>query len=132
MDPAEVRRKNLLPPFTEPHQTAFGAVYDSGDYEAALDKVLAAADYAGLREEQAKRRAAGDTVAARRGRVLLRGDHRRRLGGRRPERERHGGGAPGRHRHHLDRDLPARPGPRDRRGPCWPARSWASRSTRSP
>ncbi len=62
MDPAEVRRKNLLPPFTEPHQTAFGAVYDTGDYEAALDKVLAAADYTGLREEQAKRRAAGDTV----------------------------------------------------------------------
>jgi carbon-monoxide dehydrogenase large subunit len=62
VDPAEVRRKNLLPPFTEPHETAFGAVYDSGDYEAALDKVLAVADYAGLREEQAKRRSAGDTV----------------------------------------------------------------------
>ncbi|HXP55085.1 MAG TPA: xanthine dehydrogenase family protein molybdopterin-binding subunit, partial [Streptosporangiaceae bacterium] len=62
MDPAEVRRKNLLPKFTEPHKTAFGAVYDTGDYEAALDRVLAAADYAGLREEQAKRRAAGETV----------------------------------------------------------------------
>jgi carbon-monoxide dehydrogenase large subunit len=62
MDPAEVRRKNLLPPFTEPHTTAFGAVYDTGDYEAALDKVLDAADYAGLREEQAKRRAAGGTT----------------------------------------------------------------------
>ncbi|HEY2519165.1 MAG TPA: xanthine dehydrogenase family protein molybdopterin-binding subunit, partial [Streptosporangiaceae bacterium] len=61
-DPAEVRRKNLLPPFTEPHKTAFGAVYDTGDYEAALDKVLAAADYAGLREEQANRRAAGEAV----------------------------------------------------------------------
>src|SRR6185437_7074932 len=32
VDPAEVRRKNLLPTFTEPHTTAFGAVYDSGDY----------------------------------------------------------------------------------------------------
>jgi carbon-monoxide dehydrogenase large subunit len=62
VDPVEVRRKNLLPPFNEPHETAFGAVYDSGDYEAALDKVLAAAGYAGLREEQAKRRAAGETV----------------------------------------------------------------------
>ena len=58
MDPAEVRRKNLLPPFTEPHRTAFGALYDSGDYVAALDKVLDAADYAGLRDEQAERRAA--------------------------------------------------------------------------
>ena len=46
MDPAEVRRKNLLPRFTEPHTTAFGAVYDSGDYVAALDKALAAAGYA--------------------------------------------------------------------------------------
>ena len=34
MDPAQVRRRNLLPPFTEPHQTAFGALYDSGDYVA--------------------------------------------------------------------------------------------------
>ncbi len=61
-DPAEVRAKNLLPPFTEPHTTAFGATYDTGDYAAALAKVLAAADYAGLRAEQAKRRAAGDVV----------------------------------------------------------------------
>ena len=61
-DPAEVRAKNLLPPFTEPHTTAFGATYDTGDYAAALAKVLAAADYASLRAEQAKRRAAGDVV----------------------------------------------------------------------
>jgi aerobic carbon-monoxide dehydrogenase large subunit len=62
MDPADVRRKNLLPKFTEPHTTAFGAVYDSGDYPAALEKVLAAAGYRGLREDQAKCRAAGDVV----------------------------------------------------------------------
>jgi aerobic carbon-monoxide dehydrogenase large subunit len=62
MDPAEVRRKNLLPPFTEPHRTSFGAVYDSGDYGAALDKVLTAAGYPGLRAEQARRRAAGEAV----------------------------------------------------------------------
>jgi carbon-monoxide dehydrogenase large subunit len=62
MDPADVRRKNLLPMFTEPHTTAFGAVYDSGDYTAALDKALVAAGYAALREEQAKRRSAGDVV----------------------------------------------------------------------
>jgi carbon-monoxide dehydrogenase large subunit len=61
-DPAEVRRKNLLPKFTEPHKTAFGAVYDSGDYPAALDKALAAAGYQGLRREQAERRAAGDIL----------------------------------------------------------------------
>jgi aerobic carbon-monoxide dehydrogenase large subunit len=62
MDPADVRRANLLPKFTEPHTTAFGAVYDSGDYAAALEKVLAAAGYQSLREDQAKRRAAGDVV----------------------------------------------------------------------
>jgi aerobic carbon-monoxide dehydrogenase large subunit len=62
MDPAEVRRRNLLPAFTEPHRTAFGALYDSGDYVAALDKALAAAGYDQLRKEQAERRARGDTV----------------------------------------------------------------------
>jgi len=62
LDPAEVRRKNLLPKFTEPHTTAFGAVYDSGDYAVALEVALAAAGYADLRAEQAKRRADGDVV----------------------------------------------------------------------
>jgi len=62
VDPAEVRRKNLLPKFTEPHKTAFGAVYDSGDYVTALEKALEAADYPGLRAEQARRRASGDTL----------------------------------------------------------------------
>jgi aerobic carbon-monoxide dehydrogenase large subunit len=63
VDPAEVRRRNLLPKFTEPHRTKFGALYDTGDYAAALDKVLAAAGYPELRREQAERRARGDTVA---------------------------------------------------------------------
>jgi len=63
LDPADVRRRNLLPPFTEPHRTAFGALYDTGDYATALDKVLAAAGYAELRQEQAERRARGDVVA---------------------------------------------------------------------
>jgi len=62
LDPAEVRRLNLLPRFTEPHTTAFGAVYDSGDYATALDKALLAAGYEDLRREQAKRRADGDVV----------------------------------------------------------------------
>src|SRR6266568_509528 len=63
MDPADVRRRNLLPPFTEPHRTAFGALYDTGDYATALDKVLAVAGYEELRREQAERRARGDAVA---------------------------------------------------------------------
>jgi carbon-monoxide dehydrogenase large subunit len=60
MDPVEVRRRNLIAPFTEPHTTPGGAVYDSGNYPAALQAVLDAADYAGLRAEQAARRARGD------------------------------------------------------------------------
>ena len=62
LDPAEVRRKNLLPAFTEPHVTAFGTAYDTGDYPAALETALAAAGYADLRAEQARRRAARDVI----------------------------------------------------------------------
>ena len=62
MDPAEVRRKNLVPADKFPHQTPCGAHYDSGDYVGALDKVLAGAGYPGLRAEQARRRERGDVV----------------------------------------------------------------------
>jgi carbon-monoxide dehydrogenase large subunit len=62
MDPAEVRRRNLLSPFTEPHPNGFGALYDSGDFPAALERVLEAAGYDELRKEQAERRARGDVV----------------------------------------------------------------------
>src|SRR5262249_33186274 len=63
MDPAEVRRRTLLPPFTEPHANGHGAVYDSGDFPAALELVLEASGYADLRAEQARRRAQGDIRA---------------------------------------------------------------------
>ena len=62
MDPAEVRRKNFLQPSDFPYATPMGAKYDSGDYEAALNKVLEAAGYGDLRAEQERRRAAGDIV----------------------------------------------------------------------
>ena len=60
MDPAEVRRRNFVAPDKFPFQTKTGALYDSGRYVEALDKVLAAAGYAELRKEQARRRARGD------------------------------------------------------------------------
>lgn len=60
MDAAEVRRRNLLPRFTEPHTTSTGALYDSGDYPGALELLLQQADYDALRREQAERRARGD------------------------------------------------------------------------
>jgi carbon-monoxide dehydrogenase large subunit len=62
MDPAEVRRRNLVPRFTEPHTTPTGTTYDVGDYPEALERALAAARYDDLRAEQARRRAAGDPV----------------------------------------------------------------------
>ncbi|MGH9155642.1 MAG: xanthine dehydrogenase family protein molybdopterin-binding subunit, partial [Acidimicrobiales bacterium] len=61
-DPAEVRRANLVPAGAFPWTNPVGTVYDSGDYQTALDRAVEAADYAGLRAEQARRRAAGDTV----------------------------------------------------------------------
>jgi carbon-monoxide dehydrogenase large subunit len=62
MDPAEVRRVNVVPPGSFPYTTPTGATYDTGDYAAALDKVLAAAGYPELRAEQAARRERGDPV----------------------------------------------------------------------
>jgi carbon-monoxide dehydrogenase large subunit len=56
MDPAEVRRRNVVAPERFPYTTATGAVYDTGRYAEALDRVLAAAGYADLRAEQAQRR----------------------------------------------------------------------------
>jgi len=62
MDPAEVRRKNLIAPDKFPYTTPTGATYDTGDYATALDKVLAAAGYGELRAEQARRRERGDVM----------------------------------------------------------------------
>ena len=59
MDPAEVRRINLVPKFLEPYTTGAGTVYDVGDYPEAMARVLKAADYPSLRAEQARRRAEG-------------------------------------------------------------------------
>jgi len=60
MDPVDVRRKNLIPKFMEPHTTASGTAYDCGDYERCLDLALEAADYSALRAEQKKRRDSND------------------------------------------------------------------------
>ncbi len=61
MDPAELRRRNLLQPSQFPLTTPTGAAMDSGDYERALDAALEAADYTALRAEQQRRRAEGAT-----------------------------------------------------------------------
>ena len=45
MDPADVRRKNFIPPEDFPHETPTGITYDSGSYADALDRALAMSDY---------------------------------------------------------------------------------------
>ena len=60
MDPAEVRRKNLVPRFTEARTAISGLNVDSGDYHATFDKALEMVGYEDLRREQAERRERGD------------------------------------------------------------------------
>src|SRR5438046_3023472 len=62
MDPADLRRLNLIAPDRFPYTTAGGATYDSGDYEKALDKLLEVSAYRTLRTEQEQRRARGDRL----------------------------------------------------------------------
>lgn len=52
LDPAEVRRRNFIPAQAFPHKTVTGVVYDSGNYQAALERALALADYADWRAKQ--------------------------------------------------------------------------------
>jgi aerobic carbon-monoxide dehydrogenase large subunit len=59
LDPAEVRRRNFIPPEAFPHTTATGLTYDSGDYATTMEKALAGANYNGLRKRQAELRAQG-------------------------------------------------------------------------
>jgi len=61
-DPVDVRRRNFVPSDAFPYTTPVGTVYDCGDYEGALDRVLEVADYDALRTEQAARRTRGDRV----------------------------------------------------------------------
>ena len=59
MDPAEVRRKNLIPPFDNGYNAATGVTYDTGNYEAAFDKALEIAGYQDFRREQERARGEG-------------------------------------------------------------------------
>jgi len=62
LDPAEVRRRNFIAPDAFPYQTLTGMQYDSGNYQAALDKALELADYAGWRAKQRERREVGSPM----------------------------------------------------------------------
>src|SRR5881296_2698747 len=60
MDPAELRRKNFVPPDAFPFNTISGITYDSGDYAPALDRALAMADYKGFEKRRAEAKARGN------------------------------------------------------------------------
>ena len=62
MDPAEVRRRNLIPTNAFPYRTPTGQEYDSGDYEGALARVLEMAEYGELRNEQRGLREQGELM----------------------------------------------------------------------
>jgi carbon-monoxide dehydrogenase large subunit len=59
MDPADIRKKNFIPKFDNGYQTKVALSYDSGNYAAAFDKLLAMLDYKKFRTEQAAARAKG-------------------------------------------------------------------------
>ena len=52
LDPVEVRRRNYIRPDEFPYETPNGCLYDSGDYHAALDRVLELVDYEGWQERK--------------------------------------------------------------------------------
>jgi carbon-monoxide dehydrogenase large subunit len=56
LDPIRLRRRNLIRPSAMPYRTAIGTCYDSGEFEAVLDKALALADVDGFKR---RRREAG-------------------------------------------------------------------------
>jgi aerobic carbon-monoxide dehydrogenase large subunit len=59
LDPAEIRRRNLVRADELPWTSPTGNVYDSGSYQAALARLLEVARYDTLRAEQGRARAAG-------------------------------------------------------------------------
>jgi carbon-monoxide dehydrogenase large subunit len=59
MDRLELRRKNFIPPFSEPYETAIGVAYDSGNYAGALDKLLEHIDEAEVRRQAEELRPRG-------------------------------------------------------------------------
>lgn len=61
MDPAQVRLQNFITPDSLPYSTRTGALYDSGDYGAALMKALEILDIDAVRDQQEQRRAKPDS-----------------------------------------------------------------------
>src|SRR5262249_5342652 len=59
LDPAEIRRRNLISRHAYPFTSATGYVYDSGDYPKALEMALGLAGYDALKRERDEGRERG-------------------------------------------------------------------------
>jgi aerobic carbon-monoxide dehydrogenase large subunit len=59
MSPVEIRRKNFIPKDAFPAEVATGVIYDSGDYDKTLDRLLELVDLDAFRREQEELRAQG-------------------------------------------------------------------------
>jgi len=59
IDPAELRRRNLIAPERMPYKTAFGNSYDSGDFPRLFEAALERADHAGFAARRAASEAGG-------------------------------------------------------------------------
>jgi carbon-monoxide dehydrogenase large subunit len=54
MDPAELRRRNMIPPEAMPYKTPLTYTYDSGRFEENMDRAMAMADWAGFPARRAE------------------------------------------------------------------------------
>ena len=59
LDPAELRRRNMIRPAQMPYRNAIGQTYDSGAFEKILDQGLALADWSGFAARRAESEARG-------------------------------------------------------------------------
>jgi carbon-monoxide dehydrogenase large subunit len=59
IDRVSLRRRNFIPPKAMPYKTPNGPIYDSGEFEAAMDKALALADWKGFAKRRAASRRSG-------------------------------------------------------------------------
>lgn len=59
LDPAELRRRNLIGPERQPYANICGHTYDGGDYPRAFERALELIDHDGFRARQHEARAAG-------------------------------------------------------------------------
>ncbi len=62
VDPADYRLNNFIKPEQFPYKSPTGWEYDSGNYQAALEKAMEMIDYRALRQEQAEKRARGELM----------------------------------------------------------------------